>query len=287
MTNLFLVDEFKMDKFEVTGLLYKGKPHFIAYEVSELLGYTDIHKAIRKFCQQKVVLKYDEVVNAVLAEANNLKHLTEHNGITLIPESDLFALIMRSKLKAAVKFQRWVCEEVLPSIRRTGSYSYNTQSTVDSIITSLAGLGEQEVNELNTKLRELGLFVVTPIQTLNTIKSRIATKINQYKINGRSLSITAVSNILLTDFNEIRGLLISSELIVKTPRGYIATHKGLKHGITNGYIYTDSGTVVFPKINYNLFTKMVDYISTNRKHLVEHLILEAYNEATTVANWVA
>ena len=40
-----------------------------------------------------------------------------------IPESDLYRLIMRSQLPNAEKFSDWVCEEVLPSIRQTGSYS--------------------------------------------------------------------------------------------------------------------------------------------------------------------
>ena len=44
-------------------------------------------------------------------------------GLSIIPESDLFRLIMKSKLDSAEKFQDWIVEEVLPSIRKTGSYT--------------------------------------------------------------------------------------------------------------------------------------------------------------------
>ena len=43
-------------------------------------------------------------------------------GINIIPESDVYRLVMRSKLPAAEQFQTWVCEDVLPSIRKTGGY---------------------------------------------------------------------------------------------------------------------------------------------------------------------
>ena len=44
-------------------------------------------------------------------------------GISIIPESDVYRLIMRSNLPNAERFQNWVVEEVLPSIRKTGNYS--------------------------------------------------------------------------------------------------------------------------------------------------------------------
>lgn len=43
--------------------------------------------------------------------------------MVFIPESDVYRLIMKSRLKTAEKFEEWVCEEVLPSIRRSGMYS--------------------------------------------------------------------------------------------------------------------------------------------------------------------
>lgn len=49
------------------------------------------------------------------------------NEISFINESNLYRLIMKSQLESALKFQDWVVEEVLPSIRKTGSYSVTTK----------------------------------------------------------------------------------------------------------------------------------------------------------------
>ncbi len=48
---------------------------------------------------------------------------TVPRGEYIIPESDLYRLIMRSNMAEAERFQDWVVEEVLPQIRRTGSYN--------------------------------------------------------------------------------------------------------------------------------------------------------------------
>ena len=50
-----------------------------------------------------------------------------HPHTKLIPEADIYRLVMRSKLPSAVQFEEWVVEEVLPTIRKTGSYSMQPQ----------------------------------------------------------------------------------------------------------------------------------------------------------------
>lgn len=53
-----------------------------------------------------------------------------HQEITFINEPNLYRIIFRSNKAEAVEFQNWVFEEVLPQIRKTGSYSQNTQQTL-------------------------------------------------------------------------------------------------------------------------------------------------------------
>lgn len=60
-----------------------------------------------------------------------------------IPESDLYRLIMRSNLPSAERFQNWVVEEVLPQIRKTGSYS-QTMTTADRRIEMAYAYKEHE-----------------------------------------------------------------------------------------------------------------------------------------------
>jgi len=79
--------------------------------------------------------------------------------MTIIPESDLYRLIMKSQLDSAEKFQDWVCEEVLPTIRKTGGYVSNddlfintylshTDEQTKSMFRSTLGV----VNNLNKKI---------------------------------------------------------------------------------------------------------------------------------------
>jgi len=89
-----------------------GAPWFVGKEIAVALGYKNTNDAIISIC--KGVAKYD------LPHPQSKTAFIKKN---IIPESDLYRLIMRSKLPAAEKFQDWVVEEVLPTIRQTGSYS--------------------------------------------------------------------------------------------------------------------------------------------------------------------
>ena len=77
-------------------------------DVAECLAYTNPLKAVRDHCKG---------VNETFIPSAGGRQL-----IKIIPESDVYRLVMRSKLPAAEQFQTWVCEEVLPSIRKTGGY---------------------------------------------------------------------------------------------------------------------------------------------------------------------
>ena len=101
-------------------VMYEDTPHFVGKQVALTLGYTDTDQAIRKNCKSLILLK------GVSATG-----LTESpRGINIIPEKDVYRLIMRSKLPNAEVFQDWVMDEVLPTIRKTGGYV----SDVDQII---------------------------------------------------------------------------------------------------------------------------------------------------------
>ena len=89
-----------------------GEPLFVAKDVAECLGYGDTDQAIRKNCNH--AKKLNPVSGTGLTSSPR--------GINIIPESDVYRLVMRSKLPAAEQFQAWVCEEVLPTIRKTGGY---------------------------------------------------------------------------------------------------------------------------------------------------------------------
>jgi len=85
-----------------------GEPYFIAKDVATVLGYSNPLKAIRDHCKG---------VNETVTPSNG-----GTQTVKIIPERDVYRLIMRSKLPAAEKFEEWVVSEVLPSIRKHGGY---------------------------------------------------------------------------------------------------------------------------------------------------------------------
>lgn len=91
----------------------EGQPWFVARDVALALGYTDLDKAVRTNCKYAKIFK----------SANSAGLTSSPRGLSIIPEADVYRLIMRSNLPDAVRFQDWVVEEVLPSLRKTGRYS--------------------------------------------------------------------------------------------------------------------------------------------------------------------
>lgn len=94
-----------------------GKPYFVANDVARALGYVETAKAIRTHC--KGVSEMD---------------IPSKGGIQcmkVIPEGDIYRLIVRSKLPSAEKFETWVFDEVLPSIRKHGGYILGQETLSD------------------------------------------------------------------------------------------------------------------------------------------------------------
>lgn len=87
-------------------------PWFYASDVATALGYSRPADAVNAHCKKTCKInQYCKSPNRPPVSVN------------VIPESDVFRLAMRSCLPSAERFQDWVCEEVLPSIRKTGTYS--------------------------------------------------------------------------------------------------------------------------------------------------------------------
>jgi hypothetical protein len=90
-----------------------GEPLFAASEIAKALGYENPSEAVIDNC------KSGNIATRYIAHSNGIGGV----NVNFIPEGEVYRLIMRSQLPTAEKFQDWVCEEVLPSIRKTGEYS--------------------------------------------------------------------------------------------------------------------------------------------------------------------
>ena len=98
-----------------------GKPYFCGNDVAKALGYKRTADAVSQHCRWSV--------------KHRVPHPQSQNKqieMVFIPEGDIYRLIIRSKLPSAEKFERWIFDEVLPSIRKHGAYA--TGTTIDNII---------------------------------------------------------------------------------------------------------------------------------------------------------
>lgn len=101
---------------EVRTLDVDGRPYFAGTDVARALGYAIPSKAVNTHC--KGVSKMEAPTPGGVQK------------LLFIPEGDLYRLIISSKLPSAEKFERWVFEEVLPSIRKTGAYGVQVPRTL-------------------------------------------------------------------------------------------------------------------------------------------------------------
>lgn len=97
---------------EVRTVEIDGEPWFVGKDVATVLGYQNGSKALSDHVDEE-----DKLNN------ESLSSLGQRGG-WLINESGLYSLILSSKLPNAKAFKRWVTSEVLPTIRKTGSYTY-------------------------------------------------------------------------------------------------------------------------------------------------------------------
>lgn len=127
---------FKHEQFgTLRAVEVEGEPWFVGKDIAEALGYKNISKALA-----------DHVDDEDKLNNESLSSLGQRGG-WLINESGMYALILGSKLPSAKAFKRWVTSEVLPSIRKTGSYDVKQQSQAIQLIM-------QKFDRLETKLVE-------------------------------------------------------------------------------------------------------------------------------------
>ena len=124
---------------EIRTIEIDGKPYFVGTDVAKALGYNNPRDAVSRHC--KGVVKRDTPTSSGI------------QSMSYINEGDLYRLIMKSKLPSAEKFESWVMDEVLPTIRKTGSYK-KPLTTVEQIQVIATGFldHEERLNRLENTM---------------------------------------------------------------------------------------------------------------------------------------
>lgn len=152
--------------------------YFVGKDVAEILGYSNTRKALLDHVDTE-----DKRDGVTIRDS-----IGRQQNAVVINESGLYSLILSSKLKAAKKFKRWVTSEVLPAIRKTGSYSALSENPLDIQLVTITPEMAEEMLKRNIANRKVNQANV------NRIAADMAT--GNYRINGETIKISSNGEIL-------------------------------------------------------------------------------------------
>lgn len=123
-----------------------GRVVFCGSDVAKALGYRNVSDALIRHC--KGIVKHDTLTNGGM------------QTLSFIPEGDVYRLVAHSRLPSAEKFESWIFDEVLPTIRRTGGYVANEDMFIENYLPfleepyqGLFRLQMMAINKLNERIR--------------------------------------------------------------------------------------------------------------------------------------
>lgn len=133
-----------------------GKPYFVANDVARALGYSVPKDAISRHCKGALKRRY-------LTEGGKQE-------MKIIPEGDMYRLITHSKLESAERFESWVFDEVLPTLRKTGSYEMPKAKKSRSNRTALSSANMMVKNVMSVleKAKVEPVFIAAEVKRLYT-----------------------------------------------------------------------------------------------------------------------
>ena len=136
---------FENEQFgSIRTVMINNEPWFVGKDVAEVLGYAKARNAIATHVDTED--KKDAPIQGDLGGTQTM---------TLINESGLYSLILSSKLPTAKEFKRWVTSEVLPSIRKTGTYTKPTAQNPEIAQTRAAAMMLNAKSRIATQMMKL------------------------------------------------------------------------------------------------------------------------------------
>lgn len=157
---------------ELDLLVVEDKVYFPATQCARALGYSNPRDAIRRHCKSEGVVKHDGVSHTTNQHNATTQQITE---IKYISEGNLYRLIAHSKLPTAERFERWVFDEVLPTIHKTGGYVANDELFINTYLPyadentkNLFRLQLNTITQLNHKIEQDKPLVDFASQVSNT-----------------------------------------------------------------------------------------------------------------------
>ncbi|WP_204256397.1 BRO family protein [Mammaliicoccus sciuri] len=161
---------FNFEELPVRTLTVNDEPHFVGKDVAEVLGYSRADNAIRNHVDEE-----DKLTHRFSASGQS-------RNMIIINESGLYSLIFSSKLDSAKRFKRWVTSEVLPILRKTGSYQVKPLTTSEQI--QQIAQGNTELDERVTAIEESYPIMHGQAKHIQQLVARKVAEIVRNKFNG-------------------------------------------------------------------------------------------------------
>ena len=181
---------FNSEEFgDIRTVTINNEPWFVGKDVVAILGYQNGSRDINRHVAEEDRQNYQNGT------------FESPRGMTVINESGLYALIFGSKLESAKRFKHWVTSEVLPAIRKNGSYQLAPQGeellalavieakkTIDSLKDQCKFLGEQAVEnqKLISELQPKANYVDKILQSKSLVTITQIAK--DYGLSGRKMN---------------------------------------------------------------------------------------------------
>ncbi len=202
---------FKFESAQVRTLGTIENPLFVAVDIASVLGYKNTTTAIQ-----------DNVYPEDVSKQEITDSLGRKQTVNCVNESGLYALIFGSKLESAKRFKRWITSEVLPALRKTGSYSLNQQPVVidPAAMVQKALAGEIDAKEASATLAGAAVLLqITDTLKKTSSDTKIETLLQASKAFEQVLSGQSAGAVLLN-----RGTLSAEEQQKKLRRVEKARH---------------------------------------------------------------
>lgn len=169
MTNTNDLTVFNFQGEQVRIVMIDGNPWFIANDLCSILGHTNSRKAL-------ALLDSDDVTSSYVIDS-----LGRSQKTNIISEAGMYLLVLRSRLDSAKPFQRWVTSEVLPSIRKTGSYGTPVIDTNQQILMMLAqtmqtltGKTTEHFTAIDTRFNAIEPTIAKQADQLAAVEAKLA-----------------------------------------------------------------------------------------------------------------
>lgn len=222
MNNLQIFEKLEFGQIRMVEV--DRKPYFVATDIAKCLGYTNTSKAINDHCRW--------VTKSYIPHPQNKNKVLEVNTI---PESDMYRLIVNSKLPNAEKFESWVFDEVLPTIRKTGGYIHTTNDMSDDEIMARAlQVAQRKIESKNRELEEKNRFINQIASSKNSLLVREVAKVIS-KNNG-----IIIGEKRLYEKLRLWGLVFKNSTEPKqfaVEKGYLETVEGTRETSTGVFTY--------------------------------------------------